>query len=775
MSPIHALSLFAIPSWLAGCPAPSADDPGPDGCGSTADCGPGMACVDEACVPVDGDADAGGADAARVDAGPGAPCDEACEGECVDGACCPAAQLCGDGCCGVGQLCSFLRCVDPGGACLSADDCDEGEYCETQMGGGAEICGDVTAGAGRCLPRPPRCPDGVVPNPEDPSCVASCEYTPPADAFDVAERYAWGSYDGDPAEPNVADVRNSPIVVQLDDDDCDGRVTGRDVPEIVIVTAPGADNVGDLVVLSVTDGELREKWRVPGIADIYRYPAGGDIDGRPGNELVVCGVAGTPVRAFGVTEGGLVERWTAETPGGCFDPSLADLDQDGAVEVLVGGVALSGVDGSVRFTFAEAPGRSLIAMDVDGDPDARLEVLDGRHVYRLDGEVFRRIATGPRPGYPLVADLDLDGRPEIVSVDHESHRLAVWRLRPSGDVEVIRAGIDINGPLDPARCPLDSNGRTKGGGPPTAADVNGDGVPDIAVAGGVGYAVLDGARLMRPEVPDAGTFFWAQETSDCSSARTGSSVFDFNGDGRAEVLYADERFLRIYDGDSGDVRFETCNTNGTIEEMPVVADVDGDGQADVIVVANARYRSCQDAPDRRISGVRVFGTAGGRWVRTRAIWNQHSYHVTNVEADGTVPRRERPNHAVPGLNNFRQNRQPDAERAAVDAVVSLAPACDGSTVLVATVRNLGEAVLPPGARVTVSRGTAAATGEVLGVATTTRALYPAQAEELRVDVGDPALLDAAAPVRAEVVAPPGVPECRTDNDVTEGLVRGCLI
>ena len=37
---------------------------------------------------------------------------------------------------------------------------------------------------------------------------------------------------------------------------------------------------------------------------------------------------------------------------------------------------------------------------------------------------------------------------------------------------------------------------------------------------------------------------------------TGSTVFDLDGDGNFEVIYRDERALRIYDGRNGQVLFE---------------------------------------------------------------------------------------------------------------------------------------------------------------------------------------------------------------------------
>ncbi len=210
------------------------------------------------------------------------------------------------------------------------------------------------------------------------------------------------------------------------------------------------------------------------------------------------------------------------------------------------------------------------------------------------------------------------------------HHLLIWRydpMAPKGAV-VVRAPIDINGALSPALCPMGSAGNTVGGGPPTIADFNGDGTPDVAVAGGVGYAVFDGKKLMDPNVAGPDTFLWIKQTKDCSSAATGSSVFDFDGDGSAEVLYGDEQRLRIYKGSDGAVLWDTCNTSGTLREFPLVADVDNDGHADIVAVSNSYSSINCDGTKQR--GIRVFGDSEGNWVRTRRVWNQHAYSVTKT-------------------------------------------------------------------------------------------------------------------------------------------------
>ena len=47
-----------------------------------------------------------------------------------------------------------------------------------------------------------------------------------------------------------------------------------------------------------------------------------------------------------------------------------------------------------------------------------------------------------------------------------------------------------------------------------------------------------------------------------------------------------------------------------------------------------------------------------RWIPARRIWNQHTYHVTNVREDGTIPQLEPPSWE--SLNTFRTQAQVSA-------------------------------------------------------------------------------------------------------------------
>jgi hypothetical protein len=291
------------------------------------------------------------------------------------------------------------------------------------------------------------------------------------------------------------------------------------------------------------------------------------------------------------------------------------------------------------------------------------------------------------------------------------------------------------------------------------------------VAGGIGYAVIDGTKILDATVAPNATNLWLVPTTDCSSAQTGSSVFDFNGDGRAEVVYSDEQYLRVYDGVTGDVLWKTCNTTGTLIEFPVVADVDADGHADVVVAANDYSGiTCREGGTKQ-RGVRVFADTAGSWVRTRRIWNQHAYHVTNVEEDGTIPTEQEKNWLHPRLDNFRQNVQPFGELSAPDLVVVLA-VCTPDGQLVATVRNVGSAEVPAGVVVAFYEERPGG-AERIGEATTTRELAPAESEVVTLDTGAPPTAN-----MVYAVVDDGMPahlwrECRTDNNESAPLPFVC--
>jgi hypothetical protein len=390
-------------------------------------------------------------------------------------------------------------------------------------------------------------------------------------------------------------------------------------------------------LFDVTDPSLR----VIGGAQI----AIANIDDDPMVEIVTCGSDADligPILAF--EHDGTLKWRTTDARVSCTQaaPSIADLDGDGDAEVFVRYTVVDGSDGSVVWhndcapTWREwehNPCDYTTAADLDAD--GKLEVIGGNVAFRADGSVFYDRRADFRDGYPAIGDLDLDDVPEVIVVHSSFYPNAylgdhfLRALRSDGSD--FWGPIDINQGLAPAADV--SSGDVGGGGPPTIANFDDDPRPEIGVAGAYGYAVFEPDGMLR----------WSSVTDDRTSRKTGSSVFDFDGDGVAEVVYNDHFWLRVYDGRNGDVRFCMCNTSATLWEYPVIVDVDNDGHAEIVVASNDADPSiarCEITPDlgpcelERIAagevdgtrGVRVFASPTRDWVATRRIWNQHSYH-----------------------------------------------------------------------------------------------------------------------------------------------------
>jgi hypothetical protein len=691
--------------------------------------------------------------------------DDNCDGQVdEDNICCPKENICGSLCCTGGLACSFGKCVAPGAVCLDASDCPAGNYCEYALGDSSSpppLCQGATQKNGKCLPSPPTCAPGQDPG-DPPVCLTTCEYKPAPSPFSPVLKYTWG----DPKAASTKDsVMMAPVVIQLDDDNCNGKIDENDIPEIVFVTFSGSAYTtdGTLHAISIVKGNVVEKWTANAGATSPINPsrsiAAGNIDGKPGNEIVVC-TSDNKVRAYDSTG---KQLWLSAATARCFMPSIADLDQDGNPEVIVDSQILDGKTGAFKSTFSPANTEPLVVSDVD--KDGKLDIVTGGRVYRADGST---LATSTGRKYPAVGDLNRDGTPEIISTG-DTGFMNIWQVDKTqpNNARVIRTDVSLMGGF-----PNPCNGQNGGGGAPTVADFNGDGYPDVAVAGRYAYVVFDGKKLMDPAVPNDSTVLWRKATQDCSSAVTGSSVFDFDGDGKAEVLYGDEVKLHVYNGPDGADIFSTCNTDATLWEYPLVADVDNDGQADIVVVSNSFSGGYLCSDGTRTAGVRIFGAAAGNWVRTRRVWNEHAYHVTNVAEDGSIPKVEATNWLDPALDNFRQNKQPKGEFSAPDLVVQIFPKCSDPYALVARVRNVGQASVPPGVGVGFYAGSVLPANK-LGAGVTSKVLYPAEAEDVELPLAQPPASLVIAVVDDGMPAHPWH-ECRTNNNASPAASPICI-
>jgi hypothetical protein len=727
-------------------------------------------------------------------------CDgECCEVdfECVNEEClppCPSEIRCGENqeiCCDDGQVCLANDCATPTGPCVDSFDCEEGEFCEPTLD--------------QCLPQP---------EPLD------CEILPDFQDVEVALEWSF----------EEEQIISMPAV---------GDIDGDMQPEVVINTyyANGSqyEYFGEIIVFDGTNGQ--QQFTIPndptnGNYGSYSRSTVGisDVDEDGLADVVYVGRPQVNIPPFANNSSiihainGLGQHlWASHAPDGSPHflyvrhgaPTFANFDDDESSEIVFGGAVLDN-DGTVVFDQQNEWNRGGAVLGSNGDylggisavadltGDGYPEIVSGRQAWTV---TWDQPAMGPPTvqltllweyigpdGYPAIADLDQDGDPEVVLVGDPApyNVLDGIIIVLDGATGQLWCGVD---PTD-ALCQADAGLRTQPisipgqgrGGPPTIADFDGDGRPEIAVAGGSSYSVYDlnrmGEEVVQPAgspPPGAGDIYvrWSALTQDQSSNTTGSSVFDFQGDGIAEVIYQDECYARVFAGDTGNIILEQANSSATIHEYPIVVDVDDDGNSELLVVANDANAGvdCVAADPAYVPrrGLFVYGDVNDQWVRTRQVWNQHTYHVTNATSSGLTPPIESNNWEEPALNNYRQNFQgsgvfnaPDLE---VNLSVGLANCLEEQFEVIATIRNTGSIGIPAGIDVSLYRG-ADASGELVSTVQTVVPLLPgAQTDVSWLEETNPVAQDYFVVVDADEVE--AVTECVEDNNSALASAVAC--
>jgi hypothetical protein len=257
-------------------------------------------------------------------------------------------------------------------------------------------------------------------------------------------------------------------------------------------------------------------------------------------------------------------------------------------------------------------------LDLDGLP----EILAGPTAYRLAGGVLTKVwqRTDRPDGYVGIANFDDDPFPEIVIVGNGPGQ--VYMLNHDGtDAEVWN-------PPTHAPIPLPGGGD---GGAPTIADLDGDGIPEIGVAALLNYSVFNRDGAVR----------WKTAIRDYSSHQTGSTVFDFDGDGSVELVTAKNSSSRL-------PRRGWCRPRQDpyrlqhLDRGTVVADVDNDGHAD-IVVSSDRHSTGASAS----TGVFVIQDVANKWHGPVASGTSTATTSRNVNED-EHPLVETPHCSHPG-------------------------------------------------------------------------------------------------------------------------------
>jgi uncharacterized repeat protein (TIGR01451 family) len=547
------------------------------------------------------------------------------------------------------------------------------------------------------------------------SCFGTCEAIQPAALLPITEKWKL---------PGI-EVETAPLAVQLTDDNGDGRIDGRDVADVVFHMEDGAG--AGVTARSGLDGS--ELWTVRSVlgnavAGRLAHAAAADLDGDGVVEILVglpgkLGALDSAGRALWVSDP--VEGVTTGSWGG--SASMGDLDGDGVPEIAVGRTVLSNSGRRIAVGTANKgepynyyaalgypypngliPQHSIIA---DVDLDGRAEVVAGDAVYRLFTGQLQVVwdYTVPdnlmRDGFVAVANLDSDPQAEIVYVASGF----VMVFNHDGTVRSgYRRLINLS-PFTPT---------TYWGSAPTIADLDGDGVPEILVAGDTELVAMRASLAT----------YWRRPIDDLVSL-TGVTVFDLDGDGYPEVLFADQSKLWVLDGRTGAPRFTQANLSKTACEYPVVADLDHDGRVEILLSSNRSFGG-----DASTQGLHVL--TGSGWTGSRPIWNEYAYHVTNVQLDGTVPSPESPSWQA--QNTYRANlqepRQPQKLPNATLGLPRVAATTPAGIPVTLRVGNGGRAALPRGLKVRLYGGSNPQTSPVVGEGATSRALAPGEWEDV---------------------------------------------
>ena len=348
--------------------------------------------------------------------------------------------------------------------------------------------------------------------------------------------------------------------------------------------------------------------------------------------------------------------------------SFADFNHDGWTEMYAGSEiydAATGVllcrDNAGNKGFTDRASHSdripYMTMAADLCGDDRLELAAGNVVYDVNLQsrtdmsqnqmtVVHHVSTAGmtmedgsaipyHDGNTFLVDIDEDGRLDVLVMYEQTTTrtifLYVWDVQ--GDSIICSRKI----------------GNARKFGTPQIGDIDADGHPEVCFVVGTVEGVVAGSNdniyaLKRNPASRQMSIFWTTDHAD-QSGSTGLTLFDFNQDGIAELIYRDETQMRIINGslrhhETGAALTEPYNMttypcgSSTVMEYPVVADVDGDGEAEIIVPG---YQPSAMITSQRTGYIYIFKSGGAQWAPARPVWNQYMYNVTCVNRDLTVP------------------------------------------------------------------------------------------------------------------------------------------
>jgi len=301
-----------------------------------------------------------------------------------------------------------------------------------------------------------------------------------------------------------------------------------------------------------------------------------------------------------------------------------------------------------------------IAVDIDNSTPG-LELVAGCRIYSVSinrGAMTATLTlTKEVPTYATrtargksnstsVADFNQDGFLDVLAVGSDgaynaNTTIFFWDVQNN----VVKKYIDKTGGGSDY-----DNGWINGAGRINIADIDGDTLMNaVYVSGKFLYALKESGASLDT--------LWRRRVTEETSGITGCTMFDFNADGKSEIVYRDEDYIYIYTTETvGTVTTVTRSTpvrcsSRTSNEYPIVVDMDGDGSTEICVTCsttNTTNGAALGIWDQ--AEVRVYESANEPWVPARRVWNQHGYFVVNVNDNLTIPRKQQLHHLIYAKN-----------------------------------------------------------------------------------------------------------------------------
>ena len=368
-----------------------------------------------------------------------------------------------------------------------------------------------------------------------------------------------------------------------------GDIDADGTPEIVLA----ADNVlyawrGDRQEVydgdadSTTAGVLS-----PGLGAVSASVALANLDAAPGLEIVVAAWLTNTVRVLDAT-GALLPGWPQQpanpgTPGFWASPAVGDVDGDGSPEIVAvskdgylyawhadGSPLIPETNGAVRLIGAWTQNTPALA-DLDGD--GACEIIAASSL----GYVHVITATGSDyAGWPLNLGVTVQASPAVGDVDDDGTLEIVVTSR-NDQLHVF----EVNGTYQ-AGFPTQAPSRATDMGPsPALGDLNGDGKLEIVVPT-VPHASQGGLPATQLRVYDwQGLVLFTKPLGN--QTHSSPVLADLDGNGNTDVVIGGETgVLYAWDANGNDILGFPVPLGAAIQGTPTYADVNEDGFGDLV-------------------------------------------------------------------------------------------------------------------------------------------------------------------------------------------------